>query len=117
MSRRRRLLPELELPPILSAAIAEYIGPRKLAKLSQLQRSQLMRAAHDLGSTVAEILDPEGSPLLSTSRVRVAGMPAAFTDEDVQQLARRLLDGERPAEHDVTPGAEADRGEPAGPDE
>lgn len=98
MAKRRRLMPELELPAIISAALSEYVGPRRLAKLSQLQRAQLARAAQDFGSTVAEILDPEGSPLLNGARARAIGEDRARGRLRVEDLELTITGEETPEE-------------------
>lgn len=53
--RRRALNPSIELPPILHAAVVAYIGPRKVAKLSQENRDKITRVCRAAADVVASL--------------------------------------------------------------
>lgn len=61
MSKRRRLMPALELPPVLWQAVAAYVGPRKFAKLSPQQQAEIAAALKQCAESIAKRLaaDPD----------------------------------------------------------
>jgi len=54
---RRKLVPEFELPPILLAAVGEYVGARRLGKLTSEQRGHLADLANRTARDVGAILE------------------------------------------------------------
>jgi hypothetical protein len=55
--RRRKLMPELDVPELVGKLLTEYVGPRRLAKLSAEQRRDLALLAHGVGVSVGQIID------------------------------------------------------------
>jgi hypothetical protein len=69
-------MPELDLPELVASVFTEYLGPRRLGKLTSEQRRDRALLAHGVGVSVGQILDnkprvpaldfypsrPEGAP-------------------------------------------------------
>ncbi len=67
MSTRRKLMPEVELAPLLMAEITKYIGERRMRRLSPLQRELLMGLAASAAGRVGKILS--GQDLMMVTEV------------------------------------------------
>jgi len=67
-ARRRALVPEFDLPPLLLETLVGYLGPRRAAKLTPEQRGFLTgiatTAALDVGEVLAGTYSPPGHATL-----------------------------------------------------
>lgn len=61
MGTARKKYPEFELPPIFTAAIAEYLGTAQMAKLEPDQRKAIAALASKAAGELGDILVLEPS--------------------------------------------------------
>lgn len=54
---RRKPQPELELPGIISKAIAEYLGTPQMNRMNSEQRTAIMNLAQTVGSDVGMLVE------------------------------------------------------------
>jgi hypothetical protein len=73
MSTPPKLMPEIDLPPLLMAEIAKYIGERRMRRLSPLQRELLMGLAASAAGRAGKILS--GQDLMMVAEA-VSAAPA-----------------------------------------
>jgi len=54
---KKKTFPEFELPKIITDSIADYLGTRKINKLTQSQRQEIHDVAQAAACRVARLLD------------------------------------------------------------
>ena len=54
---KKRKYPEFELPKIFIDSVAEYLGPRAINKLTQMQRQEIHDKAQTAAREISKIMD------------------------------------------------------------
>ena len=79
--KKRRLVPELDLPPTVSTMLRDYCG-RRLSKLKPEQLADLSAIGNAVGEDVGRVLRGERSQMgRARLRVRVEGLESETTGE------------------------------------
>ena len=64
MSRAQKLIPELQVPPLLVDVLVDYMGPRRFRRLSPRQASQIQFLAGEFGRAIGGVIGAEGGKQL-----------------------------------------------------
>jgi hypothetical protein len=80
--KKRRLVPELDLPPMISTALRDYLG-RRLAKLSSAQLADISAIGNAVGEGVGRVLRGEPSGIgVARLKLRLEGLETSSERTD-----------------------------------